>query len=378
LKTEKLLRTYDDKVEFLEAYKEFCLSDSLSFSEFIKNAHYPSDFIKLGEKYLQAMAAGKIDCTHEFYLKLYHLQLANGTISYDPFDIIMLDEAGDLNLVTLAIFNLLPAKRKIMVGDPHQNIYSFNHTINCFKIMEDEGTLLPMSQSFRVADHIAEKIEKFCRKYLHEDMSFQGVPIRDTTISSRAYIARTNASLIGKMMELNATGTAYGLTRKAKQIFDLPLLICSLKHRGFIPNPEYKHLQSDVDHYYDNLPTLSHTFKSLFSYLLALHEDDQVLVNTIKLVSRHSKAAIIECFDEARKHEKACQSYTLGTCHSMKGLEVDEVTIAPDLNESISDLLQLITMNPDYEVTETERNELNLYYVATSRARKALINAAHL
>ncbi len=376
--THKSLKKYDDKILFLDIYKEYCLSDYLSFSDFIHEEDHHPDYISIGDYYFDQMSTGKIDCTHEFYLKLFHLQLADGTLSYDPFDLIMLDEAGDLNKVTLAIFNLLPSDKKIMVGDPFQNIFTFNHTINCFNIMKDKGTLLPMSQSFRVADHIAEKIEGFCQKYLDPSMQFKGVPIRDTTIKTRAYISRTNASLIFKMMELNSLGTPYGLTRKAKQIFELPLLICSFKHRGFIPHPEFKHLQADIDHYYDNQYQLSEHYKTVFSYLANAHSDDIQLVNTIKLVAKYGKAKILNCYEEARKHEKTHQPYMLGTAHSMKGLEADEVTLAPDLNEAIADTILKITVDPEPTITREEQTELNLYYVAISRSRKSLINAVHI
>lgn len=374
----KELNTFDDKIEFIEAFRQFCLSKFLSFEEFVEEEEYPAHYKELGPKYLQLMADKEIDYTHEFYLKYFHILLANGHLEYDPFDVIMLDEAGDVNEVTLEIFKLLPSNRKIMVGDPYQNIYAFNHTINCFEVMKEEGTTLPMSQSFRVADHIAERIEKFANKYMDKSMSFKGIAIRDTTINSRAYIARTNAYLISKMMELNELGTPYGLTRKAKDIFDLPLLIASLRYKGFISKPDYKHLQDDVNEYHEHRHSLKEQFPTLYSYLLDVHSSDKALCNTIKMVARYGKNQIVSCYEEARKHEKQNQSYMLGTAHSMKGLESDEVTLAPDLNEAVSDAINFIEANPTLPVPEEFRTELNLFYVATSRAKKSLIGAIHL
>ena len=373
------IRSYEEKLDFIEAYRQFCLSKHTSFLDFIADEDYPEHYGPLGNKYLGLMESFEIDYTHEFYLKYFHILLHNGLLSYDEFDLIMLDEAGDVNEVTLEIFKLLPAKKKVMVGDPYQNIYSFNHTINCFKVMADQGTTLPMSQSFRVADHIAERIEKFGRKYIDKNMRFEGIPLKDTIIESRAYIARTNTSLISKMMELNELGIPYGLTRKASQIFELPLLICSLKPKGFISKPDYKHLQDDVNDYYTNYNALREEYPSLYTYILKQHKEDTVLCNGIKLVARHGAAAIIACYNEARKHEKASQSYMLGTAHSMKGLEADEVTIAPDMNEAIIDaMLHKNELKNDESLPESELTELNLYYVACSRARKSLIGALHL
>jgi len=74
----------------------------------------------------------------------------------------MLDEAGDLNEVTLELFKLLPARIKVAVGDPNQNIYTFNHTINCFERLDGHGTTFKLSKSFRVPEHI----DRTCRKFL--------------------------------------------------------------------------------------------------------------------------------------------------------------------------------------------------------------------
>lgn len=308
--------TYDQRQSFVDSFRQFCLSSYTSFQDFSDFGQLPAYHSSLFTKYSTLMETGKVECTHDFYLKYFHLLLASGSITYPPFDLVMLDEAGDLNEVTLAIFNLLPATRKVMVGDPYQNIYSFNHTINCFKAMAGQGPIFPMSQSFRVADHIATRIESFGLKYLSPTFSFTGTPSTDSTITSSAYIARTNASLIDRMIELNASGTPYGLSRSAKQIFELPLCFCALKYQGFISLPEYKHLQADIDNFYEHH---THEFVSLYAYLKHLHKDDFTLIKTISLIQRYGKAAIITCYEEARKHEKSCQSLTLGTSHSMKG-----------------------------------------------------------
>ena len=56
-------------------------------------------------------------------------------------------------------------------------------------------------------------------------------------------------------------------------------------------------------------------------------------------------------------------------------LEFDEVTIASDLNDMVADITNDIRTNPDKVLSVAERNELNLYYVSCSRAKKVLNNA---
>jgi len=368
--------TYDNKLIVIQSIREFCLSKYTSYSDFAEQELDLSPFmIQIGNSYLTKMQDGTIDCTHEFYLKLFHILLATGELDYDEFDIIMLDEAGDLNEVTLEIFKLLPAKRKVMVGDPHQNIYTFNHTINCFAVMAGQGEVFPMSQSFRVSATIAKSIEGFCQTYLEPTMEFKGVEIEDPTIKTQAYISRTNGALIDKMMELNELGISYGLTRTAKQIFDLPLLLCGLKYKGFIANAEYKHLQEDVNQYYETEIKEEHA--SVLSYILAIHKDDASLKAAANVIMKHGRGKVIECYEEARKHEKTKSDITLATAHSSKGLEFDEVTILNDLNDSIADIVYTLQINPETVLDIQQLTELNLYYVAISRVAKKLNNATY-
>ena len=309
---------FETKCNIVEHVESFCLSKYTTIEAYGAEHGLAESFIVLCKYYLDQMGTGKIGCTHNFYLKLFHVLLSVGLVTYPKFDLVMVDESGDLSAVALEIFKLLPASRKIMVGDPYQNIFTFNETINGFKELETEGTLLPMTQSFRVSDKIASKIEKFCHKYLDPAMNFKGVPVTDETINSKLYIARTNASLITKMMELNRLAIPYGLVRKAKQIFNLHLTLISLKRGGFVASPELKYLQDDVDTYYRD-KDLQRSFKSHLDYIKETHYYDSGLVNTINSIYRYGTAKIISTYEEARKHEKLNQAYMLGTSHAVKG-----------------------------------------------------------
>lgn len=379
------LKRYEEKLAVVEYFHSFCLSAYTDFEKFAKKESLPKKIADKITEVLSDMQTGKLDCTHDFYLKLYHISLADKSITYEPFDLVMLDEAGDLNQVTLEIFKLLPAKHKVMVGDPSQNIFTFNHTINCFALDYKKCNRFTMSKSFRTSEEIAKRIQAFCRLHLSENMKFEGVKITNTDIKTKAYIARTNAALIGKMIKLNQMRIPYGLTRKAKQIFAIPLALCGLKYKGFISEPSLRFLQNDVNHYYEDT-RLNLDFKTPLMYIKDIYPDDVVIQQTIKVLLRYGQKAIIDCYESARQHEKINQNYMLGTAHSTKGLEFDQVEISDDLN-NILDNIMLNTMYgkennysisdmPNY--TETEQTELNLYYVACSRAKKVLINARHL
>lgn len=374
--TERL--DYDRKQTFIAHFRAFCLSAHTSFAAYADEVNLDTVYIALANKYLNLMQSGQIDVTHEFYLKLFHMLLANGELTYDPFDFIMLDEAGDLNAVTLEIFKLLPSTRKIAVGDKHQNIYIFNDTINCFKALEGQGTQLQMTKSFRVSKAIASRVQTFCRKYLDPTMSFVGTDSLSPSITSRAFITRTNAALVARMIQLNSTSTPYGLTRKASEIFKVPLMVCNLSYQGFITDPSYKFLQADVDDYYET-PAIREDHPSLFSYLSSLYPDDVQLSQAFSLVQKYRKSLIVETYEKARLHEKGSHPLTIGTAYSMKGAEYDEVTISDDLNDCIEQAMMLIDSGvPIYDLSPKHLESLNLYYVACTRCSKVLLNARHL
>jgi len=374
----KSFRRYEDRQAVVDLFREFCLSSHTEVKAFLKSVSMPEKYAEPIDAILAAMESGKQECTHDFYLKLFHVLLANGTLKYDPLDLLMLDEAGDLNEVTLAIFRLIPSVRSVLVGDPMQNIFAFNHTIDCFGKEHKDAKLFPMSQSFRTSSDIADRIQAFCRQYLDPTMDFRGVTLKNKTIKTRGFIARTNAALIGKMIELNTLGIPYGLTRTPKQLFTLPLSLCNLKYKGFIADPSIRHLQADVDDYYEE-PALRREYRSVLAYIKDLHQDDIVIQQTTRLILKHGARALRECYESALKHSKKKQPYILGTAHSTKGLEFDEVTIADDLNKVISNILSAYPHSIAYtDYLPEEITEFKLYYVACSRAKKVLNNATHL
>ena len=369
--TDKL--DYDIKLRIVESIKAFCLSSSTDYSSFCTD----KDISKYGLKYLDLMAHGKVDCSHDFYLKYFHILLASGDITYQPFDFILLDEAGDVNPVTAAIFELLPSNRKVAVGDQFQNIYSFNHTINYFKQAPASAVTFDMTQSFRVSDKIAPKIEQFCRSYMNPKANFKGVPASGT-IKSTAVITRTNAALIDHMIQLNEQGTPYGLVRSPKEIFRIPLMLCSLKYQSYVPDATYRHLQEHVDDWHEGT-NIREAYKSPIMYIASLYPGDFQLQQAIRLIVKHGKPLIWDTYNLASAHYNSSQDIMLMTAHSSKGLEFDHVIIANDLNESISQVLTDIKSGvPITSIPNQQAELLRLYYVACSRARVKLSNANQL
>ena len=382
--------TYSQKATLVEDIREFCLSKYLSYDDFSK--HKGKKNKKLANKYLNLMYDGKIQCTHDFYMKVFHTLLADDDIEQIDYDIIMLDEAGDLNEVTLEIFRLLTAKKKIAVGDPHQNIYQFNHTINCFKTLKKEGTEFRLSKSFRVPDEIAKKVNTFCTEHLDYSMSFKGVKQKNKDIKTIGFISRTNVGLVNKIIELTDSGTPYGLVRNAYDIFKVPLMVSSLKYKGKIYLPEYADLQGFVDEWHENRKNVKDKYPTLFKFIAMLYETDPLIKASMALIGAHGKNKIFEAYESAKSYENKQHNLMLLTAHSSKGLEFDEVIIAPDMENMVTTSIskynvgmasseQLSDKAKEIEKSNLElsfRESMNLYYVAVTRALVSLSNANYL
>ena len=198
-----------------------------SFVEEFYEGKISDEEVDILRNYFIKMKNGEIDCTHDFYLKLFHILMHHNILQVQEYDFLAMDESGDITGVSLEIFRLLKAKKKIMTGDSQQNIYSFNQTINGFKALEDEGVSMPLTLSYRVSSSLAPVIEEYCRTYLDEHMVFKGIEYDTPTKeedATLAYIARTNGGVINRMIELEKMNHPYKLTRPVKELFSLPLV----------------------------------------------------------------------------------------------------------------------------------------------------------
>lgn len=365
---------FEEKILVLDIIEKFCLSSSTDIMTLTST--YKKELVEIAKTYIKKMQTKEIQCTHSFYLKLFQLSLRAGVIKPKPVDLLMLDEAGDVNEVTLDIFLNYPAKLKILVGDNHQNIYSFNGTINGFTALKGVGQYFEMTQSFRVSSLIARGVESFCQRYLDPDVKFKGIDYKpsETQSESVAFIARTNATMINRMIILDEQHMKYNLVRPVKSIFELIMILAYLKPNGEVYNAKYKFLQREANEFGEMPPAVQHQYKGLLNYIAELNEKDIEIVNAIKLIQRFSKDKIIKVYESALRHENHSSKHqvVLTTAHSSKGLEFDAVHIEDDLNSAIEEF----AIDSDYSMlSEEQKEEFRLYYVAVTRCKFHLQNA---
>lgn len=362
---------YEVKQDIVDEIRSYCLSKYVEFDDYCKQSGLSKTVYEACTNYLTRMYDGEIECSHDFYLKVFHIHLDAGDITYDDLDFLLIDESGDLNEVTLEIFRLIPAQVKIAVGDNCQNIYGFNNTVNAFSIMEGKGELFKLTRSFRVSVKIAKRIEKFCRIAIDPTMEFKGTDSENNDIVTTAYLSRTNAGMVSAMLELAARNQPFNTVRNIRDIFRLPLSLAFLKYQGEISDPAYKHIQTDVDDWYEDAD-LRKMFPNVLSYLGSLYTFDVPLSIAISLVARNGVGKIMTAYNFAKECQTGEHATTVGTGHSVKGLEFDRVIVGDDLNKTASSALG----HGEEEMSEEEKiQELNLYYVVCSRARKELLNA---
>lgn len=357
------------KREIINAMNTFFNSSELSLS-YIDTLIKP-ELAKIAKKYIVDMVEYKKPATFGFIMKYFYLQLEAGNIDLN-YDLVMVDEAGDLSEVTIEVFKLLKAPKKIMVGDPHQNIYAFMNTVNGFEVLKDVGITMELSQSFRVREDIARRIESFCQKYMDKNMHFRGVPIEDTTPKNRIYLSRTNSQLIQRMIQLHEDKIQYSTLRDPKEIFALPLALITISSGKPIYKTEFKYLERDYAEFTAN-ENLQKIYKRFHAYLREVHGDDQNLITALRLLETHSYKTIFDTYNLAKGQPKKQQAIILATAHVSKGGTYDSVYIENDLNNTVQKIVD--KGGPE---TEEDMIELNLYYVATTRCRLELLNANHL
>ena len=359
--------SYPDKRRIIEATNAFYVSAHIDMYEFFEVVFDDSEqkemFIELSAKYVNSMVDGAIKPSFNFLLKYLHLMLHEGTVSIDV-DLVIFDEINDATAVTLEIFRLINAPKKVGLGETNQAIYQFLNLVNGFEVLADYATTMRLTQSFRCSTAIAKRIENCMKKNLREDFKFIGTdePLRnDKTL----YCTGTNAAIVEKIASRLCNNQSFKLLRKPVDIF-APLLAVSSAASGKKPyQRKYEYL---FDIYKDFKAQSKH--KTYTAYLLSVIDDNEI-ESAVGILSKFRKENI-NVFDIYKrcKDIKEDESYTIATVYTSKGMEYETVYIAEDLNSQFKDACK-----KQYPTSGDELTAMRCYYVACSRAGVNLLNA---
>ena len=340
---------------------------------------YGNELKELIPVYATKMLNGEIPVTFNFLLKYLHIMLLNGDITLEK-DLLIFDEMQDTTGVMLEIFKLINADRKLILGDKFQNIYSFMHTVNAFDELDDLYELR-LTKSFRCNNDIANTIEQFGKLYLTDNFKYTGND-NITKDNGIVYLSRTNSGLIERMYELIQSNKTFSLNKDVNTVFALPIALVNANLGNPVFDKKYKFLEEE----YRTYKNKSKVYSTFFSYLEHTL-NDSILNNTIKLITKlqHKGVNIFDLRSKAQK-VKPNPNIILSTTHTFKGLEKDTIYIEDDLNASFMDIrnnfstiaYKIENMNTDnvrQYINNEQKELLNLYYVALSRAKIKILNS---
>jgi len=312
----------------------------------------------------ELMSSGKIEITHDFYLKKY--QLSNPVLNYDY---ILFDEGQDASPAMLDVF-LKQDAIKVIVGDSHQQIYGWRFAVNSL-----EKTIFPshfLSTSFRFSQVIADlanEVLKF-KKHIntYEPISIIGTQVSSAT-NTKAIIARTNLGLLMRAIEcvfeekeiqrIYFEGNIYSYTYADEGASLYDVLNLHNSKRFLIKDKLIKSMRdlNELDEYIDKTEDLQ---------LGMMVKIVRTYGNEIPKILKKLKDMHVE-----NEHKDQAQ-IVFSTVHRCKGMEYDEIEL---INDFITEgQLKKIAESKDKEHLGTTKlnEEINLLYVAITRTRNLL------
>lgn len=321
---------------------------------------FAQDLLGYTSKALQLIESGALPCLHDYYLKLY--QLNKPKLRYDY---VLFDEGQDASSVMLDVL-LKQSARKIIVGDVHQQIYSWRQAVN--SLQQVPFPAYKLSNSFRFPEEIAAMAKKVLlwKQLLPEQslpVSLTGLGAAKGHIRSRATLARSNLFLLDKAIQLlhdhqferiwfEGNLSAYTFASDGTSIFDVLALY-----------------ENKVDRVKDALLKSLGSFDKLEEYLEKA--EDPELATITEMVRKYGNelpgfiSALKNMQVAADQREQADMIFS--TVHRSKGLEYDEVQLTTDF-VSEDKILRAVGENDKLKLARMNE-EINLLYVAMTRAR---------
>lgn len=287
---------------------------------------------------------GSCSITHDIYLK--YVQINRARINYD---VILFDEAQDANPAMLDIL-LSQDVQRILVGDPHQQIYAWRGAVNA--MLQVDGRELFLSQSFRFTEEIAQRATRLLRSFKGEKKTIRGIPNPETK-GNRAILSRTNAGAIQEALDLLAKGYEVALVKADIDTFKEALNAAYQLFKGKTTNhPEFSLFRSweALEDLIQRFPSVASQYRP-YKGLVEKHGDD--LPKVLRKLDR-------------LKTERGAE-VMVSTAHRSKGRQWTEVTLGADYEGVV-----LAQENPGHGCVTIFEDEVNLLYVAMTRAQTSL------
>ncbi|XP_068611609.1 F-box DNA helicase 1 [Brachionichthys hirsutus] len=355
---------------------------------------FVSDAQKIWNKMkdLNAKEHDAFHMTHDGYLKLWQLRSPKPNLS-EQYDVLFIDEAQDC---TPAILDILLPQRcgKILVGDPHQQIYTFRGAVNALNLV-GHTHIYYLTQSFRFGSEIAyvgstiltvcKKVEKILVGGKQQggvcNETAEGVMADIRTGVSRcrgktAILSRCNVSVFNeavRVIDANARCRLHfiggvesiGLNR-ILDIWHLMPDSRTSKEQGqkprYIKDPFIRAFAKKTDH----------SFWALKTYVT--QTEDKELEAKLRIVEayRGRIPELVTRLESCYENDMNNADFIMGTVHKAKGLEFDTVMVTNDFTK-FPCARHNQEFSPNFSFDKVPEDEWNLLYVAVTRARTTLI-----
>lgn len=288
------------------------------------------------------------------------------------YDTVFIDEAQDLSLVQqeLMLASMKKDGRFIAAGDKNQAIVGFSGSMsNSFERLEAlAGKSLPLSVNYRCGSTIINEAQKLVPQIeAYEEAVAGEIEYTDslaTAQPSDMILCRKTAPLIEVALQMIANGKSANIkgrdiAEKMKSMVDrisadvcVPLTLDVLWQR----------LDTMLENLVDDLRSRGIEYYTAHPLFIDMRDK----IYALKTVGQHCSEPpdLIELLDRLFADTITGNAVMLSTVHKAKGLEADNVfIICPELLPMVIDGQQ-----------EWERQqEMNLKYVAITRAKKRLV-----
>lgn len=305
--------------QYVDLYLKFCGHPYFStVDEYAKKVH-GREFPLLSSLWNKTLVNQLL--TFESMLKLSLInRWLKGYIDKN-YDMIMIDETQDFDIIMLNMLLNDTTIPKIFVGDPKQAIYQWRGCINGFDHLPKSALIIEFYSTFRVGDPACEIIRK---------------RFDDCWMISKS----TNITIITDNISTIKDEKYTYLFRTWKQLLSTAQTMKDIW----------------ICNYEEQVAKMRklHTVLSTFGGNVNEEEFEDDLPNFLRSITKDALENIISAIEE-NIISKSDSKYKFYTIHSYKGLEDDNIRIAND-NEDI-----------DHE----EGN--NIYYVALTRGMKNII-----
>lgn len=291
---------------------------------------------------------------HSAYLKLFQLEQPKIC-----FDNLLVDEAQDTTDCMIDIIVRQRDSRRLLIGDSFQQIYSWNGAVDSLKKLAHLGETKYLTKSFRCPEYIAEIADKYLQ-VLGAEKHFKGAETHGEGPAAR--ISRTTGHVFARAVEVlnDPRGKrSHFLGGFDSYNFGLLLDIWSLKsgQPSEIREPFLKCFEN-------------------FDELAEYAEVDQELSSKVKIVDKVGGSVRGLYFKlKAESCDRKNADYVLSTAHRAKGQEFGVVQLSNDfvsLRNEIAELEDQENSGGEVIPVGIAQEELNLLYVAMTRAKKIL------